>query len=150
MTDNRKYLPSSYQDESIPAPRPHPSDWIKGPTGDLWELFSTDENDPEADSIKVAPGDIVAFQYCIHYGYFELTVNSDGTYSLENPIPEEAEYFRIWFDSDTLSESIEDLIANSDLTPGDKETVEAYYWSPDERWALVVGREGARFEKAEP
>ena|SRR5579871_5994808 len=73
-TLDKKWLPSHYQDESIPPPRPSPSDWVTQ-VGDTFYLIGPGD-DEEADAI-LTDGQMMHFEWTAVLGEGEVTVELD-------------------------------------------------------------------------
>jgi hypothetical protein len=84
MTE-RQWLPSDWQDESIPQPRPTPDAWIvKTEAGGL-ELRA--EDGWEDCVIPLQEGTIVAFDWTENYGRTTVHFSADGTWRSDAPEP---------------------------------------------------------------
>ncbi len=146
---SEKWLPVAWMDEVVPETQADPSAFIRGPVGGLWLIAPEEEPDNEFYRMAIAPGDIVEFDLCRIWPSIEVTIGAGGTIEKHDPIPEGATLFWFAYDSDTINESVEELIKNSEVTGPDTLDVDCYDWSITAKFRLVVDTAGARFEKVE-
>ena len=89
-----KYLPAAWLDEVVPPAQLHPNLFVHHSEASGWHLRDPDEDEVEAiDSgwfTKIRPGDIVPFSANRVFGDFVVTINADGSYSTDRPVPTEA------------------------------------------------------------
>jgi hypothetical protein len=139
------WLPTDWQDESIPPPRETPDAWIvqaadgapmlagvyEGPLGE-----STDparhEDAPWGSPRVLTDGETVHFNFTRAWGTATLTVRADGTWSVDREMPGEANCVRLEWVTESVSQTVADLVKYSDLhaDQGDQ-VIEYYEWSDD-------------------
>jgi hypothetical protein len=134
----------------VPAPQENPDSFIHHNEQLGWHLRPVDEDpsdDPEDFTwcTKLEVGQIVDFSAHRDFGDFELIVASDGSYSTNVPIPEEANLYRLDRDNDTVTDEISTLVEcgldGSGLGEGSYE-MNAYFWSPsDHRFRFEIVEE---------
>jgi hypothetical protein len=130
------WLPSDLMDEMIPPPRPSPDAWITSfddgaPALDRGEDDETGR--PRRSPLK--DGEIVNFQSCTHYGCATLTLKAGREWSVDRPMPPEAENVCAMegWQIDTLAPDVEgcaQALFDTDAEPDDYE-LSYYTWSAD-------------------
>lgn len=108
----KEWLPAVRADEGGPRGRPSPNHWIDILPGDAYALADEDRR-PEDDPTILKDGDVVEFCWGADLGAVELTLHSDGSWTLKSDLPEPEEgILRMWvpFDYETISSSIEEMV----------------------------------------
>lgn len=149
MIPNRKWLPSAWMDEMTPLCADHPEQFItRDPHYGIRVVpieVQRDGNESDLHGIimSVRNGEDIAFQFLDDRGDGTITVHEDGTWDCEPDVGDPGCLYWIDRDPETISPSIEDLVANCiELTvPGTYE-VEAYYWSDDIMFRVCVLESG--------
>lgn len=153
MTDDadRKWLPAEWLDEVVPIMEASPVAYVER-EGEGWALrlpkgnpSRSDDHEEDCWHTKIEPGQIVGFCWTEDYGHFSLTVDDDGRWKLDRPVPETATHFWLPFDTETLAESVEDLVKGNDWTgptdPG-THTMGAYFWSDEVKFRFEISTDG--------
>lgn len=146
-----KYLPSNWLDEVIPSPQFHPNNFVFHSEKIGWHMRDPDEDgDPEEGDgwlTLLTPEQVVGFSANRVFGDFTLTVEPDGSFSTNRPIPQEANCFRIDYDIDTLADSLATMVKNGTGFDGRLEAgtydIDAYWWSNEEylfKFHVIDGR----------
>lgn len=136
----RVWLPAGWEDEVIPSMLPSPDHFLER-EGEAWFLRLPPE-DPERDNefykTELVPGQVVEFRWSEHYGHRLLQVHADGSWSLDEPIPEKAtQLFAI--SEGVIGLSPAELAA--ELEPGEH-VISAYTWSETIPFRLEIDGEG--------
>lgn len=136
MTETR-YLPTDWLDEIIPTPQSTPDAFAQmdGAPGH-WRLRppqSDYEHHARTLTRPIASGDRVDFSQTRLYPKRTLTVADDGSWSLDQPAPDDANCFMLDGDFDTISDNLEGLVTGHGepayaLDPGTY-TIVNYHWS---------------------
>lgn len=126
----RRWWPAEAVDESLPASRPSPTDWIFGHERGGYLLRAGD--DGEAAGTFVDVGDVVDFLFSEERGSVEITVNPDGSFEANGPIPPATHFWQAG-ETETVSMSVSELAKNHAeyALQGEPERiqVDAYFWS---------------------
>jgi hypothetical protein len=150
MADVRKWLPAEWADEIVPDMEASPDAYIER-EGEGWGLrlpvgnaSRSDDHEEDCWHTKIEPGRVVNFMWTESYGTFDLTVNDDDdrTWSTDRPIPATASHFWLPFDVDTLADSVDELVREAALDPGEY-TMGAYHWSDYVPFRFEVDADGA-------
>lgn len=146
MSDfTRKWLPSEWLDETIPAPQESPDAFIRAIDGGRFVLMPVGNDDGEDFyRTEIIEGQIVEFSAGDDYGSIRVTVAEDRSFTLSSLNPEGATLFWIPGDPDTIAGSIEGVIndAQASLEPGEY-TLGAYSWKHIASFRFEVPHEGA-------
>lgn len=144
------FLPSAWMDEYVPDPQTDVNLFIfRDDTGTYYLRPVEDQDDAESYSQVLNHGDIVMFDEHRQFGDFTLTINEDGSWETDSPIPTDATCIRVDRDTDTLQPSIRELISENDLQAGVHQ-IDAYWWSGYETpRRFIVDGDTARFERIE-
>lgn len=140
MSEDRGWLPSEYQDEITPALRPSPNEWIVSlddgapALAACWE--DGDQDNLYAHPWRLTDGQIVQFDHLIDHGSATLTVNADGSFTVNRPMPTEANFVRSDFEN--ADDSVENLVkrggsgwhSEEGLAVGEHD-LDYYQWSED-------------------
>jgi hypothetical protein len=151
----RKWWPCDLLDEGMPPGRAQPSDWIKGPAGDVYEVANGNEDDDARERgdvlCRVKPGDTLAFCYRDDLGEVPVSFHADGTFTPRGPVPAGFNWCWMPYDPDTISETLEAL-AELLKDAGEPGLVEVgfAFWSEHREHRLVVDAGGARFVEIDP
>lgn len=176
MDSERKWWPSELLDESMPAGRASPTNWIIGPSagpegGYVVAGGEEDDGDENGGAQIVLADQIIGFAWSEGRGEIDILVKEDGTYEiipgqpdLMEPdlpprlteIPPDATHFWGPYDIDTLASSMAEFAENwarnardaGDELPA-RVTVAMYHWSDEIPHRLVVEDGKARFEPVE-
>lgn len=144
-----RWLPSAWIDEFVPSPLPDPSDFIRGPVGDLWLIAQPDDDgvgeEDEFYRIRIEPGATVIFDELREWPDISVVIDDAGKIVSHDPIPEGATLFCIPGDPETASDTIRDAFTGYELR-GETVDVHCYDWSHSAEFRLVVDGSGARFE----
>lgn len=147
MTDfTRKWCPSMWLDEAMPAPQPSPDDFIHQLGLGAFQLRAPDEpEDDEAFVVDILPGQVIEFSAFDDFGEIEVVVNDDLSFTQDRPTPEGATQFCILGDPESMDSSIE-AIVRADATTSGELTICAYSWEHRQSFRLEVADDGtARF-----
>lgn len=144
-----KYLPSGWLDECIPAPQAKPDSFIFR-DGNAWTLRPPEDADEyESCTQLLRHGEIVLFRENRVFGDFLLTIDADGNWTTDHPIPSEATHFRFEWSIDTIANSVEELISANEMKEGQFH-IDAYWWSNfDVPLRFMSDNGAARFERIE-
>jgi hypothetical protein len=130
MSD-RRWLPTEYQDEGIPPPRPTPNDWIERLDDGAFCLGSESQFEDSERGRLLKDGEVVEFDWTEHLGSGEIIMTPDGGFELnvEEPEAPEGALLLCWIpvDAETISNSAADLAKN--LEVGDQLRIDWYCWS---------------------
>lgn len=128
------YVPSEFCDEVTPAPREHPNAWIIEREGRFFLDQSDDHSaDEETPIYEIKHGKSYGFHRLEDFGEATLTVRADGSYSVDREMPATAEQVYVVSDSDTLSSSIAEMVADA-LDEGEYDI--AYFTWHEEIWTF--------------
>jgi len=135
------WVPFDYADEVTPPPRPSPSDWIEMKDGRPF-LAPIDDNDGGSTQ-DLTENPNVSFCVLTNFGSATLTIDDDGSWHTDRPMPHGAENVMLWADSDTSSPDMESLVESifemGDAEPGSY-TVTFYTWSSGLPFVFHDGR----------
>lgn len=125
------YLPEDFTDENCPPPQASCEAFAIRMNNGVWRLRHP-ETQKELER-ALAPGDVIRFCAFRDYPTRQLTVETDGTWSLDAPVPDDATHFMIDGDADTLGVTINEIVKGwgdpcSALGPG-THTLWNYHWS---------------------
>lgn len=128
------YVPTLYADETTPPPRNSPNDWLIAKA----DGFFLDKNDLDYADLDEEPhelehGAAIDFMRLETFPNSTLTINEDKTWTIDPPAPA-AEAVAIWGEPESMSDSVEALIENSDLDADEYELI--FYTWHDEVWTL--------------
>lgn len=128
------WLPHELQDEVVPPVRETPDAWIislsDGAPALAYDNFYGGDDTPPGRLLR--DGEIVEFDEFQDYGGGTLTVNPDGTFTADPPMPAQANCVRT--DLENVTDSIEHLVAHGGpgldcpLEPGEHD-LDFYHWS---------------------
>src|SRR5690606_11249517 len=106
MTDfTRKWCPSMWLDEVMPAPQPSPDDFIHQLGLGAFQLRAPDEPDDEAFVVDILPGQVIEFSAFDDFGEIEVVVNDDLSFTQDRPTPVGATQFCILGDPESMDSS---------------------------------------------
>jgi hypothetical protein len=174
MDSERKWWPSELLDESMPAGRTSPTEWIIGradkPGSSIVAGWSGEVAAADSDPGRqiVAENEVIDFSWCEDRGEIDIVVEGDGSYEIvpgqpdlldpDRPsrlaaVPADATHFWERGDSDTIADSMAQFAndrAEMARECGDefplRLTVDMYHWSDDIPHRLVVEGGNPRFE----
>jgi hypothetical protein len=178
VDSERKWWPSELLDESMPAGRASPTDWIIGrddkPGTFIVAGWDGEEGSEDSDPGRqtVSADEVIGFAWSEDRGEIDILVKEDGTYEImpgqpdllepDRPprlteIPPDATHFWEQYDTDTLGSSMAEFAENWAQNARDageelpaRVTVAMYHWSDEIPHRLVVGEDGTpRFEPVE-
>ncbi|MBR0649539.1 hypothetical protein GXW78_07700 [Roseomonas terrae] len=158
----KTWVPADWVDEITPPPRATPDAWIvlaadgapmlagchDGPLGDR-----TPEGGEDTTSFGnprlLRDGDVVVFMFTRNWGTAVLTVNQDGTWSVDREMPPEATSVWIPGDHETVDGDVAALVENCSLQHeiGDHE-IEYFEWSDGD--PFVFDAANRRFVAQQP
>jgi hypothetical protein len=115
------YVPTCFADEVTPPPRPGPDDWTVAKDGRFFFDKSGDffDADDEMDNDELANGDAIPFMRLETFPNATLTVDDDGSWTVDPPAPDGAQQVVIEYEPETLDVSVKDLVANCALDAGE-------------------------------
>lgn len=173
MDSERKWWPSELLDESMPAGRASPTDWITGPLPDDPEgrfiVAGWDDEDAEEDAGRqiVGAGEAIGFTWSEDRGAIDILVKEDGSFEIIPGQPDllepnrpqglteiQADATHFWEpgDIDTMMDTMADFAREYAETEGGtalpmRVTVAMARWEDDIPHRLIVGADGKpRFE----
>lgn len=107
-----RWWPSDYLDESMPDGRPSPDDWIAALDDGAPALVGPyGEDSDKEDMVALADGETVSFSRYQGHGQATLILDRDGSFSVDLPMPAQAECVWVIGDVDTLDGDVENLAA---------------------------------------
>jgi len=132
------WFPKDYCDEVMPDDRESANAWlIKTASGTI----CIDAPTPwDGEPIPLSDGEIVKFSTRTDYGRAKLTFASDGSWTVDHPMPKDAQQVcaMLGWQSETLSKSVEGVVdLLREIGEADGEFVLAYYTfadAPDQRF----------------
>lgn len=95
------WIPAAYQDEVIPPPRNHPSDWIKRLPGDAYALAPIDDDEGGEPHI-LRDGETISFSWTTDYGDAEFTLGAGDEWSVDREPHPDTTHVMVIFEPDTL------------------------------------------------
>ena len=144
---SRTFLPTNYLDESVPPPRATASAWIVALPGGRYAIEAEDED--EAPTWFIKPGDTVEFNWTESYGFIEVTVAPDGSFTTHRTPDPRATLFWIKGDPDSMTDSVKTFAQDWIEMHTSPQTVELeqYAWSdkPD-LYRFEIGPDGPHFK----
>jgi hypothetical protein len=106
-----EWWPYALMDEAMPAGRDNPDAWLDT-LPDGRPFLAGGDDDGRLESQPLADGERVEFIRCDTYGQAELVIRRDGSWSVETPMPPEAEQVCALggWQVDSLAETVEDCV----------------------------------------
>ncbi|MCD4511509.1 hypothetical protein LQT97_09690 [Brucella pseudogrignonensis] len=149
------WLPAEWQDECIPEPLRHPTDFIHKCDDGSYILIpkkSKDDLEPDGDIedqehmlIKLSIGDIVHFQQTEQYGWFTLHVSEDRSFWIDGDYPSKANCF-YESDGENIVDNLKDMVelCGEDSGPmsADTHEIQVYWWSDSIAYRFDVTPDG--------
>ena len=136
---NEGYIPSNLADEISPPPRETPDAWIVEKDGLFFILALGDGEEDDDDALEpLLTGAAVKFMRLETFPDARLMLEEDGTFTVDPPAPEGAEQVMIWGETDSMDDSVQNLVENFMPDPGEHE-LQFYTWH-DEVWTFDGGK----------
>lgn len=150
----RRWLPADWMDEWVPELANSPSDFLRRGAfakseDDVLALCPVGKRELDESAYLIKPvgnGDVVAFCWSESYPGVDLTINDDGTWSVDGDIPDAANCFRLEEDVCGSIGDVVDMVreSGSDALWGSPPyAVDVYAWSNEIPFRVVVLESGA-------
>lgn len=117
MSDNLKWLPAEWLDESIPSELlSNPDQYIEKQPDGTWLLcFPVGHYARDEDwKLVIEPGQIVEWLTTEYFGDLTLTIRDDGSFFTNSPVPFLANRFWSQDDWEISADSLKELVAEGD------------------------------------
>ncbi|WP_062203522.1 hypothetical protein [Aureimonas sp. AU12] len=134
----RWWCPGDWLDEVCPVQVEDPAHAVICDGEGRWFLVDDDfrdagETDPsatETQAMPLEPGDVVIWSYSETRGEFTVTVDADGSFTLDGVAPSDATQWWVPGEHDVLADTLGELVRERGLSAG-VHLVEARHWSND-------------------